>query len=664
MYDGPAPVELRLNGDASGLRRAMRSYDPDTAEQALELLGDLGGPEAVDALLEYLERPSTRDRHLRTDAITALGRTRERRAVPALLRVLAERPPDDHGDQTKALYGALAAIGGPDAVRALLAELAGARTGGRAADQIGTRLTGQPTRPVLDALAELRPPEAVLPLLAALWDFVPWGALPALRTIAALGDPRTASALLVVADAEWAGAAERKAAVCALAALPPGAWPPPRPSPAEYQLGRALRDPDQETSSVAVELLSRTEEGRRQLWGVLYGDRLDPPSPDASPWVVQAVCARVRERPDLFEILPDDGTSWVIREEVPTLIGLVGEGPVPAVRRAAAGALGAVAGARAEAVDALLAALGDAPVTEAAAKAVARLPEPPVERLLSLLSNADANAPERRGAALALGLAGCAEAAPVLLAVLDDPQGPAAVRAAAADALGALRHGAAAGRLAAVAGDAEEPGTLRARAVRALGLLGARDTLPVVLACTGAPGEAVRLRAVEALGSFPGPEAAARLGALVAADEDRDVTLAALDALGRMGATAEPALAALTDRASGDVAHRLVAALAACPAPRAAFALEALIRPELPDVVQEAAADALAARRSPEAVTAMAAVLTRNEMYGTGHDAALRGLVATGTDDALGAVRTYCRAAVYLTREIRRSLDALAGRTP
>ncbi|NEB48910.1 HEAT repeat domain-containing protein, partial [Streptomyces sp. SID339] len=100
---------------------------------------------------------------------------------------------------------------------------------------------------------------------------------------------------------------------------------------------------------------------------------------------------------------------------------------------------------------------------------------------------------------------------------------------------GALRHAAAAPLLAALATQEEQPGTLRAHAVRALGSIGVPDMLPVVLACARSPHEAVRGRAVVALGAFPVPEAARALGEFVTPGAEPDLARAAVRALREIG---------------------------------------------------------------------------------------------------------------------------------
>ncbi|MGA4839027.1 HEAT repeat domain-containing protein [Streptomyces sp. G45] len=326
------------------------------------------------------------------------------------------------------------------------------------------------------------------------------------------------------------------------------------------------------------------------------------------------------------------------------------------MRRAAARALGAYAGAAATEV--LLEALGDAQVSDAVAEVVARFREPPVRELLALLTDADRGAAQRRGAARALGLAGCAEAAPPLLAVVADGEAATALRATAVDALGTLRHAQAAAALAALAEDEAQPGTVRARAVRALGLIGAPETLPVVLACLRAPHEAVRARAVDALAGFPVPEAADTLGALAGPGTARETAVAAVRALHRVGAPALPVLTALADGVREDIADYLVAALRDRPEAEATLALgRVATSAEAPYPAQVAATEALSARGTPECVAPLASLLTHTGVWGPVYAAAMRGLVAIGTPEAHAHVLAYCRASPYLNQN--EEIDAL-----
>ncbi|MEV8017212.1 HEAT repeat domain-containing protein [Streptomyces sp. NPDC086554] len=616
MEQGAAHADLarmRLAGDVEGLCRVMRSGDFHTALRAVELLGDIGGPLATDALLDCLERPDSYRQYLYMEALSSLGRLRERRAVPSLLRLLHDGRLEHYSQQEK-MFRALGAIGGPEVVRELIDRLAEPRLSWL----------------VVDALAELRPPEAVPALLEALWPLPPGVEVHAVRALGAMRDPRTGAALLFLAAAEGSSPELRRAVVEALTKLPEESWPPPAGRTPEIMLRRALRDPDAATARPTAELLSRTKTGRDELLGELMDAVPGHPPAHRSPTCAAVtVCAFIQDRPELF------GEAHDYRD-VPTLIKLLDEAVVPTLRRAAASALGAVGGA--EAADALLAVLGDVRIGEAVARAVARLPEPPVRELLTLLSG-NGSVTQRRCSALALGLLGCLDAAPPLLAALDEESAP-GLRTAAVDALAALRHRPAAERLAALAGDEEQPGSLRARALHALGLVGARESLPVVLAAVRDPSSAVRLQAAQALGAFPGTEAAEALGAVVAGDTDRDVARAAVRALGRIGAPAAPVLTSLAQRPRQDVVNELITALAGCPGPEAVAGLCQLAGASLPEDDHVAVAEALGRRRAPESAGALAALLDDDRRYDC-RAAAVLALAELGTEEADEYVLAY-----------------------
>ncbi|MER5298656.1 HEAT repeat domain-containing protein [Streptomyces lasiicapitis] len=674
-------VRMRLDGDVAGLCRATRSEVLDVRLSATRLLGgSTGSPEAVETLFACLRQRDEPYPGPRSQAVRALGRLRERRAVPTLLELLAEGPYAP-GQLDRPASDALVAIGGPEVVRGLLGLL--------------DRRTNDGTLSfrVLDALARLRPPEAVTPLLASLWLYLPEHAGHVARTLGAIGDPRAASALLVLAHSPASDTHLRRAALTALHALPATAWPPARRYPsAEQLLYAAQRDPDPETARLATALLARTEDGRNHLWDALHMASHTPEQPESPPHAVAAVCVHVAEEPGLFAV-PDPGEYHSL------LRHHLRESAAPTVRRAAARALSAYAGA--EAGGALLEALGDAHISDTVADLVGRLADPPVRELLELLADTDGKAPQRRGAARALGCIGQTEATPALLTVLADDTAPTAVRTAAADALGALRHADAAATLAALAEDEGQPGTLRARAVHALGLIGAPDTLPVLLACARSPHEAVRARAVAALGGFPVAEAAQALGEFVTystephstephraephgtapdlgptephgtppdpgraepRSSDPDLARAALQALRRIGAPALPVLIALADSVddlSEDLADRLVAALAARPDAEATAVLVRLaatpappraarhvapgagrLAPSCP--AQEAASLALTGRGTPEYLTPLTSLLGPDAWFGA-QEAAVHALLEIGTDEAHEHVLAYCR---------------------
>ncbi|MWA14215.1 HEAT repeat domain-containing protein [Streptomyces sp. BA2] len=642
MEQGAARADLgrmRLAGDVEGLCRVLRSGEFPMARQAAALLGDIGGPTAADALLDCLERPDSYPRYLHLRALASLGKLRERRAVPLLLRLLHDGRLENHG-QEEAVFRALAAIGGPEVVSELIGRLAEPR----------------PSKLVVDAVAALRPPEAVPALLAALWTLLPGDEVHAVRALGAMRDPRTGAALLFLVASEGTSAELRRAAVRALTELPEESWPPPAGWTPEIMLRRALRDPDAATARPAAELLSRTKTGRDELRGHLRdaspGRRAPYRAPSCSG---VTVCALIQDRPELF------GEAHDYRD-VPALVKLLDEAN-PTLRRAAASALGAVGGTAAG--GALLAALGDERIGEAVARAMTRLPEPPVQELFALLSGGG-DAAQRGCVARALGLLGCTEAAPALLAALDDTGTP-GLRTAAVDALAALRHRPAAERLAALAGDEEQPGTLRARAVRALGLIGARESLPVVLAAVRDPSEPVRLQAVRALGEFPvtetagAAEAAEALGVVAALDVNLDVARAAVEALGRVGAPAGPVLVSLARPLRGDVADELIAALTHCPGAEAVAGLCQLTGAILPEDAHVAVAEALGVRRAPESAGPLAALLADDRRYSS-RDAAVRALAELGTEEADEYVLAYCRRTGHDGEAQRAALTVIADR--
>ncbi|MDO0936611.1 HEAT repeat domain-containing protein [Streptomyces sp. DG2A-72] len=258
------------------------------------------------------------------------------------------------------------------------------------------------------------------------------------------------------------------------------------------------------------------------------------------------------------------------------------------------------------------------------------------------------------------------------------------MRTSAADALGALWHPEAAAPLAALAEDEEQPGTVRARAVRALGLIGAPDTLPVVLACARSPHEAVRAQAVTALGAFSVAEAAQVLGEFVTHSvaphgTEPDIARAAVHALGRIGAPALPLLGALADGVddlSEDLADRLVMALAARPEAEATTVLGRLAASPPPTLkasyaapvggrlatsrpAREAASAALTERGTPERLTPLTSLLGPGSWSGA-HEAALRSLLRIGTAEAHEHVLAYCRTMTYLYDWQVEALDAVA----
>ncbi|WP_157855894.1 HEAT repeat domain-containing protein [Streptomyces aureocirculatus] len=660
-------MRMRMAGDVAGLCRATRSENHDAAVYATAMLGSaVRTPEVVRTLRLCLTREDEPLPGLRWHALVSLGRLRVESAVPLILRTLAE---SDHDRQQldEPACEALLAIGGPEVVRGLVDLCERLRSG-----------RGYWTVRVLDALAALRAPEAVTPLLALLWAYLPELAVRVVRTLGAIGDPRAASALLVLAHSPASDTHLRRAAVQALHALPAAEWPPPHRHPAVEQLLHIpQRDPDPDTARLATALLARTEDGRAHLWDVLRGAS-EQDGPECPPHAVAAVCARIAAEPGLFAV-PDPGEHHAL------LTHHLRAAAAPPVRRAAAGALAAYAGAGA--AGELVAALGDAHIGDTVADLVAALPEPVLSELVlpalaDLFTRPGESVARRRGAARVLGLAGRTDAAPVLLSALADDTTPVGVRASAADALGALRHDAAAPPLAALATDEEQPGTLRAHAVRALGSIGAPDTLPVVLACAWSPHEAVRGRAVVALGAFPVPEAARALGEFVTPGAEPDLARAAVQALREIGGPALPVLVQLAAGADGlpeDVGHRLVGALAAHPGAETTGALLGLATAPPPGLrdgkayvtsgarrlsrstpVREVASLALTERGSARDLTPLTALLGPDSWFGA-HEPAVQALLRIGTEEAYEHVLSFCYGTKHFYTWHVGALDAVAA---
>ncbi len=633
-------VRMRVEGDVVGLCRAARSADQDIAESAVRLLGgSTGSPEAVEALLACLRRNDETHPGLRWCAAESLGRLRERRAVPALVRLLAEGR-DSRVQPVESVCEALAAIGGPEAVGGLLHVL----------DLVAGDHHRYTAVPVLDALARLRPREAVTPLLVSLWHYLPDHAGHLVRTLGAIGDPRAGSALLVLVHSPTSDTHLRRAALRALYALRARAWPPGRRYPsAEEVLRETQRDPDPDTGRLATALLSRTEGGREFLWGVLRAAAHAPHDAACPPHAVAAVCDRVADAPGVFGVDVPGRSAYVA-----LLRHHLREAAAPTVRRAAARALAACAGPGAG--EALLVALGDARISDTVADLLAGLRKPPLWEALALLADPDRPSAQRSGAARTLGAARYAAAVPSLLAALADGTSPTAVRTSVVDALGALRLRAGSAPLAALVRDEGQPGTVRARAVRALGLIGAPDTLPVVLACARSPHEAIRGRAATALGGFPVPAAARALGEVVAHDPEPDIARAAARALGRIGAAALPVLVRLADDVREGAADQLVAALAARSE---AEATRALGRLAAAPPTREAARAALCERGTPDCVEPLATLLDA-DLHPHTEETVVRGLLRIGTDEAHERLLDHCLRATHVHQWHVEVLDVMA----
>ncbi|MFD5248167.1 HEAT repeat domain-containing protein [Amycolatopsis sp. NPDC058340] len=545
---------LRLAGDVDGLCRVVADEDLASAACAIHLLADLDGAGATDVVLRVLEDPEGFQHHgadsLSFAAIQVAGRLRVRRAVPVLMDLVTQ----DLGYRSDAACEALSAIGDPRAIPALLASAANREFFG----------SKPAAGAAIKALARFEPEVAVPLLLAQLWDFArDHRALVAVRELGRIGSPAALPALahLVRHDDH----AVRRAAARALTRLTDV-------SDVDYRLGTALGDPDPWTARAVAEALARSGPGRGLLQDNLrYGD----------PLVRENSCHGLAASGD--------------RRFVPALGEVLRTDESAMVRRAAATALHDFGDASAL----LLPALGDAPVRDIVVDGLTASVLPDLVAILE-----DGDPLRRHDAARALGRMGDERAGAPLLAIL--PETADRVRAAVAEALGALRHAPALPALVAIAEDPDETGAVRAQAVFAAGACGDRD-LP--LQALRDPNEAVRVRAAEILGDFPGAEVATALGRAIGEDT-RDVQRAALESLGKHGAGAEHVLFEVLDRVGDDLRGHAASLLPRCATASAIPRLTSLVFGK-DHAISLAAVRTLAGLDDPMVIDSLIAVVSR-----------------------------------------------------
>ncbi|MGW1957651.1 HEAT repeat domain-containing protein [Streptomyces sp. NPDC001920] len=651
-------ARLWMAGDLDGLCRALEGPDELTAARAAEVLGEATfGAESGAALIRYLERcePLVADpdfglyNHDRSwpliEAVRALGRRQEQRAVPVLCRLLDGEVSENLRYRLEtAAFEALVAIG----------------AWAEASERLLVRFDQRPESDVVRLLTEAPHPKALEPVLARLWRLLPYELDAAVGLLAAFRDPRTAPALLHIVTMGETPHPIRRTALQALLELPePEQWL--HVSRIEPLVER-LRSADHETARLAGRLLARSEQGRARMRGLLQDPQGSWPREhrenfphtyprEAYPYEAAcvAICDVMTEQPRLFTSSYFGDLRFV--REAEGLLPLLDPAWPAALRRAAVRALGAfgVIDLRAgQMVGAALLkrALPDRRTVEAAAATLARLPEPPVTELLQLLGESDdgpgggrgytGTAVSRRGAAIALGLLRHEGAAPGLLAALATDEPP-TLRRAAADALGLLGHRRAVPALVALAGDTEEAPALRARAVTALGRIGAHEALPTLLDTARSDSESLRLRTAASLGSFPTQEAITALTDLTA-DPEPETVRAAVASLARIGPPAAASLCALPglarqNRWPSATLCALVPALAACPGPESTTALARLAHGPHPQPVRATAERALAERPVAEALPHLLKLLS-DPMMRHPHGPALLALARSGAPEA------------------------------
>lgn len=380
-----------------------------------------------------LQKLKSSDPRVRASAARSLGESRERKAVPALIRALE----DGIGDERHAIIEALGAIGHPAAITPLISNLKnraerrrkGGATAGAdaAADECRVcaealaALGGSSLDPLIElldsdekdarrwaahALGLIRDAKALPPLAAKLSDARSEVRQAAARAMGNLGEPSAIRPLMGILSDKDAEA--RRAAAEALGIL--GA------KEAVDQLGNAARDPNEPMQLAIVEAL-------RRIGGLPAGRKIRTIQENSRKAVRDAASAALNS-------MSFDAADAAQRAEAAVLRGdfaaSLKEGPAAAAALSSAltsrnvefrlkavqalGTLGADA-----AVAPLLNALDDPDrsVQEAAAGALAGIGNPSVEGLAGLVSSEHSSV--RRLAAVALGRIGDAAAVEALL---------------------------------------------------------------------------------------------------------------------------------------------------------------------------------------------------------------------------------------------------------
>jgi HEAT repeat protein len=275
------------------------------------------------------------------------------------------------------------------------------------------------------------------------------------------------------------------------------------------------------------------------------------------------------------------------------------------IRRHTVKALMEIGPAAAEAVPALIIALGDKEraVREGATKALAQIGSAAVPALITALG--DKECAVRQGAANALGQLGpaAAETVPALITALGDPD--AESREKAAWVLKQIGPAAAKAVPALITALGDDDKDVRWYAGTALGRTGpaAAEAVPALITALGKidAEEGSRWSAVEILGRI-GPAAAEAVPALIIAlgDADYYVRGSAAKALGRIGPAAVPALIIALGDADAGVRQRAAEALGWIgPAADAAVPALTTVLGDGKDQVREAATKALNRIQSP-----------------------------------------------------------------
>ncbi len=489
LVDAPHPLigalAAALGDDADAERR-------NAARSALATLARPGWPaaEPTRALLE--ERAvGDADSDVRLLAVTALGESGNRNALPVLLRALADPEPN----VTSAAADALAVLGDAGAVNGLArASLEG---------PLWSRLSA------VVALGQLRDARAIPALADAAAE--PLLVAAAMHSLGEIADPAGLDAIRRVLDAgtpDDAHAAQHAAAliVSAHPNLPPPGWLRSRVRGTEPELEAALRngDPDQSARLLGIAGSARAAE--------ILLDAVEDPDLRAAATVGMALLPSETLAALLTQPLGPAQQAAILLAMPPladaaatqTVAEFLGN-PDAEIRVAAVAAL--ARSAPDVAVPTLLGAMTQPGARSAAADALSRFCEAPEQPLVSLLTDPDA----RLRTAGAEGLTRCAtpSATAAIRQALGREHDP-LVRRALIRALGAAGGDAAVAELAPLL---QDPDTgIRFATARALGATRASAALAPLIEALGDPDVGVQAAVLRSLGLMRDPGAALPVG--------------------------------------------------------------------------------------------------------------------------------------------------------
>ena len=702
-----ATSELDVTAPLAAL---LREPDTDLRIQAALALGERQTQGAVDALIGALQDP---DVNVRYHAIEALGRMRAPDAVDAVCDVAES---EDFFLVFPAI-DALARIGDPRVAPRLVPMLRRANVAEAAADALGELGSADVVRPLVEALNGGGPAEPVARALARIHDryerHYGGGALIAAEFQAAVAP---AGAQRILDAVQGAGQDDLRALVLVLGWL--------RGPAVERALTRLLAQPavradvieaivrqdtgivallieqlqaeDPDTRLAAIVAVGRLGDARATLplVSLLAGHR-------AQIVAAASALARIGDPRAFDALLPllSDPDGAVRQGAIGALnslghpdmasrvAGLLAS-PDPLLRESAvriAGYFGYP-----DTADALIARAGDGDEGVRRA-AIEHLPFVEDPRALAPLAEAlaDPSAKIRATAAQAYAHIRAADARAPLLAATHDPDAwvryyavrslaalrevsavprlaelatadPAMqVRLAAVDSLGSIDGAGVADILLPLAADALTD--LAAAALRALGSMDDRRAGAALAAGLRSADPARRLAAVTGLRASASADAVERLAWTAGADDEESVALAAVEALGtigaRAGAHADAAVDALV-AATAEPRRRdtAITALARLPESRIARIAEGLSQPD--PAVRRATIEALARMRHPAASSAIRAAL--QDADAVVREAAVRMLDQLGVR---GLSATFARMARQdPARGVRRAAASSLGR--